>query len=210
MWECNYTVNINIQANYWMAESAGLSECHMPLFDLIDRMIPNGEKTAKNLYGCDGFVSHHTTNLWGDTSVEGNSFPSSVWPMGGTWLILHMWDHYLYTQDKEFLRNRAFPAMKKNAIFFSQYLELSEEGYYVTGPSLSPENPFYVNDGCFARHCMGPESDNQLLRALFKSLLKAYGFYFTQFQKPIPFLPVQIIWKVVSQPVHQVLFCQVV
>ena len=174
MWECNYTVNINIQSNYWMAETAGLSECHMPLFDLIDRMIPNGERTAKKLYGCDGFVSHHTTNLWGDTSVEGNSFPSSVWPMGGTWLILHMWDHYLYTQDKEFLRDRAFPAMKKNAIFFSQYLELSEEGYYVTGPSLSPENPFYVNDGCFGRHCMGPESDNQLLRALFKSLLKAY------------------------------------
>ena len=173
VWECNYTLNINTQANYWIAESAGLPECHMPLFDLIDRMIPNGEKTAKNLYGCDGFVAHHTTNIWGDTSIEGISFPSSVWPMGGTWLILHMWDHYLYTQDKEFLRDRAFPAMKKNAIFFSQYLELSEEGYYVTGPSLSPENPYYVN-GTLARHCMGPESDNQLLIALFKSLIKAY------------------------------------
>ena len=173
MWECNYTVNINIQSNYWIAESAGLPECHMPLFDLIDRMVPNGEKTARDLYGCDGFVSHHTTNLWGDTSVEGNSFPSSVWPMGGAWLTLHMWDHYLYTQDKEFLRDRAFPVMKKNAVFFSQYLDLGDDGYYKTGPSLSPENP-YKKNGFLARHCMAPEIDNQIIRALLMSLLKAY------------------------------------
>lgn len=174
MWECNYTVNINLQSNYWIAESAGLPECHMPLFDLIERMVPNGERTAKKLYGCDGFVSHHTTNLWGDTSVEGNSFPSSVWPMGGAWLTLHMWEHYLYTQDREFLEKRAFPVMKKNAIFFSQYLDLDEDGYYKTGPSISPENPYFVKDGYIARHCMGPEIDNQIIRALLMSLIKAY------------------------------------
>lgn len=175
-WECNYTVNINLQCNYWIAESAGLSECHMPLFDLIERMVPNGEKTAKKVYGCDGFVAHHTTNLWGDTSIEGNSFPSSVWPMGGTWLILHMWDHYLYTGDKEFLRKRAFPVMKKNAIFLSQYLFPDSEGYYITGPSLSPENPYKAatEKGYVAKHCNGPEIDNQLTRALLKSLLSAY------------------------------------
>ncbi|MBE6644795.1 MAG: glycoside hydrolase family 95 protein [Ruminococcaceae bacterium] len=174
MWECNYTVNINLESNYWIAESAGLPECHMPLFDLIDRMVPNGERTAKKLYGCDGFVSHHTTNLWGDTSVEGNSFPSSVWPMGGAWLTLHMWDHYLYTQDREFLEKKAFPVMKKNAVFFSQYLFEDDDGYFKSGPTISPENPYYVKGGYLARHCIGSEIDNQIIRALLMSLLKAY------------------------------------
>jgi alpha-L-fucosidase 2 len=175
-WECNYTLNINLECNYWIAESAGLPECHMPLFDLIDRMVPNGEKTAKKVYGCDGFVCHHTTNLWGDTSIEGNSFPSSVWPMGGAWLTLHMWDHYLYTGDVDFLRNRAFPIMKKNAIFFSQYLFEDKDGYYITGPSLSPENPYKskTQNGYVAKHANGPEIDNQIIRAVLKSLLSAY------------------------------------
>lgn len=173
-WECNYTVNINTEANYWIAESTGLSDCHLPLFDLIDRMVPNGERTAKTVYGCEGFVSHHTTNLWGDTSIEGNSFPSSVWPMGGAWLALHLWEHYAYTQDKEFLEKRAFPVLKKAARFFCQYLDKSDDGYYMTGPSLSPENPYWANDNYVGRHCMAPEIDNQILRALFRSVLNSY------------------------------------
>lgn len=173
-WECNYTVNINTEANYWIAENTGLSECHLPLFDLIHRMVPNGERTARTVYGCDGFVSHHTTNLWGDTSIEGNSFPSSVWPMGGAWLSLHLWEHYAYTQDKDFLEKSAFPVLKKAARFFSQYLDRSEDGYYITGPSLSPENPYWANDNYVGRHCMAPEIDNQILRALLRSVLRSY------------------------------------
>lgn len=173
-WECNYTLNINTECNYWIAEKTGLSECHMPLFDLIERMVPNGEKTAKNVYGCNGFVGHHTTNLWGDTSIEGVSFPSSVWPMGGAWLSLHMWEHYLYTKDREFLKKRAFPVLKKAALFFSEYLDKSEDGYYITGPSLSPENRFFMENGYIGRHCMAPEMDNQIVRALMKSVLSAY------------------------------------
>ena len=96
--------------------------------------------------------------------------------MGGTWLILHMWDHYLYTGDVEFLRNRAFPIMKKNATFLSQYMFKDKDGYYITGPSLSPENPYKAvkEKGYIAKHANGPEIDNQLARALLKSLLSAY------------------------------------
>lgn len=173
-WECNYTLNINTQMNYWIAESTGLSDCHEPLFRLIERMIPNGEKTAKEIYGCDGFVCHHTSNIWGDTAIEGTSFPSSVWPMGGAWLILHMWDHYLFTGDTDFLSNRAFPVMKKAALFYTQYMTLDEDGYYITGPSLSPENVFISDDGQYGRECMGPEIDCQIVRALFRSLIRAY------------------------------------
>lgn len=174
-WECNYTININTEMNYWIAEKTGLSDCHEPLFDLIDRMVVNGGQTANELYNCEGFVAHHATDIWGDTAVEGMSFPSSVWPMGGAWFSLHMWDHYLYTQDMNFLKTKAFPVMQKSALFFTQYLAQDEDGYYVTGPSLSPENKYVTEDGTIGRHCMGPEIDNQILRALFSSLMRAYN-----------------------------------
>jgi len=173
-WECNYTININLQINYWIAEIAGLSECHEPFFDLLERMVPNGERTARTMYGCDGFMAHHCTNLWGDTAIEGNSFPSSVWPVGGAWLCKHLWDRYLYTQDKEFLEKRAFPILKKAALFFSQYLDEAEDGCLVTGPSLSPENVYITDKGREGRHCMAPEMDNQIVRCLFRAVLGAY------------------------------------
>ncbi len=172
-WECNYTININTQMNYWIAETTGLSECHEPLFDLIERMVPNGERTAQCLYGCDGFVAHHATNLWGDTAMESNWCAAFAWPMGGAWLSLHLWEHYLYTGDKEFLADRAFPVLKKAAQFFSGYLVIGEDGYYETGPSSSPENAYRTADGVQARICMAPEMDNQIVRALFHALLRA-------------------------------------
>lgn len=173
-WECNYTLNINTEMNYWIAESTMLSECHEPLFSLIERMAKNGEITAKEIYGCEGFVGHHATNLWGDTAIQGISFPSSVWPMGGAWLCKHLWEHYLYTLDKEFLKKRAFPIMKRAALFFTQYLMQDEDGFYISGPSLSPENCFYTEDGTISKHCMAPEMDNQIMRSLFHSVLRSY------------------------------------
>ncbi|MBO5070259.1 MAG: glycoside hydrolase family 95 protein [Roseburia sp.] len=173
-WDCNYTININTEMNYWIAESTGLSECHEPLFVLLERMVPNGEKTAEHLYGCEGFVAHHATTLWGDTAGNGFSFPSSVWPMGGAWLSLHMWDRYLYTGDQVFLKERAFPILKKAAHFFTQYLTLAEDGCYVSGPSLSPENVYITEDGSEGKECMAPEMDNQILRALFRTVIHAY------------------------------------
>jgi len=123
--------------------------------------------------GAEGFVCHHASNLWGDTAIEGISFPSSVWPMGGAWLCKHLWDHYLYTQDKEFLKKRAFPIMKRAAVFFTQYLMEDDEGYYISGPSLSPENWFYTQQGTLAKHCMAPEMDNQIMRSLFHSVIRS-------------------------------------
>lgn len=174
MWECNYTININTQMNYWIAESTQLSDCHEPLFELIERMVPNGERAAKELYNCDGFVAHHATNVWGDASINGIVFPSSIWPVGGAWLIKHMWEHYLYTGDKEFLEKRAFPIMKKQALFYTQYMTKGEDGFYESGPSLSPENCYITENGDRGKHCMGPEMDHQIIRSLFRSLISTY------------------------------------
>ncbi len=173
-WDCNYTININTEMNYWIAELAQLSDCHEPLFDFLERMVPKGEKVAKDVYGCDGFVAHHASNLWGDCAINGNSFPSSIWPVGGAWLIKHMWEHYLHTGDKQFLKKRAFPIMKKAALFFTQYMTEAEDGYFETGPSLSPENPYIAPNGRKGMHCMAPEMDNQIVRSLFRSVVKTY------------------------------------
>lgn len=172
-WDCNYTININLEMNYWIAEIAQLSDCHKPLFDLVERMVPNGERVAKEVYGCDGFVAHHATNIWGDAAIEGVSYPSSLWPVGGAWLIKHMWEHYLHTRDKEFLEKRALPVMKKAATFFMQYMEEAEDGYFESGPSLSPENLYVTDEGQKGMHCMAPEMDNQIIRSLFRSVIKA-------------------------------------
>lgn len=173
-WDCNYTININTEMNYWIAEAANLSDCHEPLFALIERMVPNGERTAKTMYNCEGFVAHHATDIWGDTAIEGTSFPSSVWPMGGAWLALHMWDHFEYTQDLDFLQSRALPVLSKAAVFYTQYMVKDDDGYYITGPSVSPENVYIMPDGSIGRECMGPEMDCQIVRALFRAVIKAY------------------------------------
>lgn len=173
-WDCNYTININTEMNYWMAESSNLSECHFPLFELLERMVPNGERTARIVYNCDGFVAHHATDIHGDTAIEGISFPSSVWPMGGAWLALHMWNHYRYTLDTEFLKKKAFPVLLKSARFFREYMVNDEDGYYITGPSLSPENVYIMPDKSRGRECMGPEMDCQIVRALLGAVLNGY------------------------------------
>lgn len=139
-------------------------------------MVPKGEKIAKDVYGCDGFVAHHASNLWGDCAINGNSFPSSIWPMGGAWLIKHMWEHYLHTGDKEFLKKRAFPIMKKAALFFTQYMTEAEDGYFESGTSLSPENPYIAPNGRKGMHCMVPEMDNQIIRSLLGLLSKHTKF----------------------------------
>ncbi|MBW7461612.1 glycoside hydrolase family 95 protein, partial [Paenibacillus sepulcri] len=106
-WESKYTININTEMNYWPAESCNLSECHEPLFDLIERMRPNGRRTASEIYGCGGFVAHHNTDMWGSTQIEGNHMPASVWPMGAAWLSLHLWEHFRFGMDEAFLREKA-------------------------------------------------------------------------------------------------------
>ncbi|WNQ12780.1 glycoside hydrolase family 95 protein [Paenibacillus aurantius] len=172
-WESKYTININTEMNYWPAEVCNLSECHEPLFDLIERMRPSGRQTAKALYGCEGFVAHHNTNLWGETRVEGILVTSSIWPMGAAWLSLHLWERYRYGLDEEFLREKAYPVMKEAAQFLLSYMVTDERGRLLTGPSISPENKFLLPDGTPGTLCMGPAMDSQIAYALFTACLEA-------------------------------------
>lgn len=170
-WDSKYTININTQMNYWPAEVCNLSECHMPLFDLIKRMVPNGQKTARTMYNCRGFVAHHNTDMWGDTAVQDHWIPSSYWVMGAAWLCTHQWMHYEYTQDKEFLKE-AFPIMREATLFFLDFL-IMDKGYLKTCPSVSPENTYILPSGVQGAATVGATMDNQILRDLFKQCLKA-------------------------------------
>lgn len=172
-WESKYTINVNIQMNYWPAEVFGLPECHEPLFDLINRMLPNGQATAKEMYDCEGFVAHHNTNLWGETRPEGILMTCTVWPMGAAWLCLHLWEHYRYGLDREFLMGQAYPVMKEAARFLLDYMTEDEDGNLVTGPSVSPENRFHLPNGGKGSICMGPSMDSQIALSLFRACVAA-------------------------------------
>lgn len=148
----------------------------MPLFDLIDRLVINGRQTAKELYGCRGFCAHHNTNLWANTDPEGIMDASPFWPMGGAWLSLHMFEHYLYTGDVNFLKQRALPVMREALLFFEDYLYELEDGTLVTGPSVSPENTYISKIGQKGALCMGPAMDIQILRQLCNSYLMGCNF----------------------------------
>lgn len=171
-WDSKYTININTEMNYWHVESCNLSECHMPLFDLLEKVRENGRRTAREMYGCRGFVAHHNTDIHGDTAPQDIWYPGTYWTLGGAWLSTHLWMHYQYTQDQEFLK-RAFPIMAEAALFFVDCL--TEEGdYLVTNPSVSPENSYRLPNGEMGACCVGATMDNQILRELFDSCISAW------------------------------------
>lgn len=170
-WDSKYTININTEMNYWLAESANLSECHMPLLEQIKKMLPKGQRAARELYGCRGFVAHHNTDIYGDCCVQDYWNPGSYWVMGAAWLCTHQWTHYLYTRDEQFLRE-AFPVMREAAQFFLDYL-VEHEGYLVTCPSVSPENTFLLPNGHSGANTYGVTMDNQILTDLFDQCSRA-------------------------------------
>jgi len=163
-WESKWTLNINCEMNYWPAEVANLSECTGPLFDMIDDLVISGGRAAREQYGAGGWVVHHNTDLWrGAAPINGID---GVWPTGGAWLCYHLWEHYLFTGDREFL-GRAYPALKSASQFFVEYLVKDPEtNWLVTAPSFSPEQ---------GESCYGPTMDNQLIRALMNSTIAAAG-----------------------------------
>lgn len=171
-WGSKFTININTEMNYWLAESCNLSECHLPLFDLIDRMRVNGRHTAKVMYGCRGFVAHHNTDIWGDTAPQDVYMPATIWPMGAAWLCLHIWEHYEFTGDMEFLKNN-YETMKEAAMFFVDYLIEDRNGNLVTCPSVSPENTYVLENGEKGTVCIGPSMDSQIIYSLFTGCIKA-------------------------------------
>lgn len=175
IWGSRYTVNVNTQMNYWCAESCNLPECHLPLFDLAERICENGRITAKEMYGVTkGFVCHHNTDIWGDTAPADLWMPATVWPMGGAWLALHIFEHYEYTLDRDFLEEK-YHILKEAAEFFVQYLTEDGKGRLVTCPSVSPENTYLTDKGVKGSLCIGPSMDSQIITVLFGSVIKAAG-----------------------------------
>lgn len=169
-WGSNYTININTQMNYWPAEVCALPECHEPLFKLVERMVPRGQKAARDMYGCGGFVAHHNTDLWGDCAPSGIHVNSAMWNMGGAWLSLHFYEHYLYTLDEDFLRNRALPILAENVKFFADYL-FEHDGRLITGPSISPENSYLLN-GQPSAISLAPTMDIQIVREILRAYIR--------------------------------------
>jgi alpha-L-fucosidase 2 len=157
--------------NYWPVETCNLSELHEPLFDLIEKGREDGRRVAKFYYGAGGFVLHHNTDLWGDAvPIDGAQF--GIWPMGAAWLSLHLAEHYDFTRDRKFLGERAYPIMKEAAQFFLDYLVSDGKGHLVTGPSLSPENPYRLPSGERATLTMGPTMDTEILQEFFGRLIQ--------------------------------------
>jgi alpha-L-fucosidase 2 len=171
-WDSKYTININTEMNYWPAEVCNLSELHEPLFDLIENAREDGRRVARDLYGARGFVIHHNTDIWGD-AVPIDGVGSGIWPMGGAWLSLHLWEHYDFTRDRQFLAQRAYPVMKEAAEFLLSYLVDDGQGHLLTGPSISPENRYQAADGQIAKLCMAPTMDLEITRALFDRVIEA-------------------------------------
>ena len=172
-WNADYHININMQMNYWVAEVCNLSECHQPFFDFVERLVPSGKKTAKELYGCRGFVAHHTTDPWLWTVPIGKA-KYGMWPFGGAWSTQHFMQHYRFTQDKEFLKTRALPIIKESAVFFLDYLvEDPKTKKLVAGPASSPENSFVTNDGKSATVDMGAAMSQEIVWDTFTNYLEA-------------------------------------
>ena len=171
-WNGDYHLDINVQMNYWLAESTNLSECHLPLTGLIEALVDPGQRTAKEYYNAPGWVAHVITNPWAFTAPgESASWGSTC--TGSGWLCEHLWEHWLYSNDRNYLK-RIYPILKgASECFMSMLLEEPKHGWLVTGPSNSPENAFRLPDGGVAHTCLGPTIDEQILRELFANTAAA-------------------------------------
>jgi alpha-L-fucosidase 2 len=172
-WGSKYTINVNTEMNYWPAEVTNLSECHMPLFDMIKDLAENGAKTAKTYYNAGGWVAHHNTDLWrGTAPVDAARY--GMWPVGGSWLCRHIWEHYLYTGDVDFLREY-YPIMKGSAQFLLDIMTTEPKHNWLVIPfSMSPEQGYFVREG--AEECfLSPSTtmDIGIIRDLFPHCIEA-------------------------------------
>jgi alpha-L-fucosidase 2 len=172
-WHSDYTININTEMNYWPAEVCNLSECHEPLFGLLEDLSDTGRRTARILYGARGWTAHHNVDIWRTSTPTGGDASWAFWPMGGVWLTSHLWEHYLFTRDRQFLSERAYPIMKEAALFCLDWLVEGPDGYLVTAPSTSPENKFLTEDGEARSISMASTMDMTLIRELFDRCIEA-------------------------------------
>ncbi|MFS0860477.1 MULTISPECIES: glycosyl hydrolase family 95 catalytic domain-containing protein [Paenibacillus] len=172
-WHSDYTININTEMNYWPAEVCNLSECHEPLFGLLEDLSDTGRRTARILYGARGWTAHHNVDIWRTSTPTGGDASWAFWPMGGVWLTSHLWEHYLFTRDQQFLAERAYPIMKEAALFCLDWLVEGPDGYLVTAPSTSPENKFLTEEGEARSISMASTMDMTLIRELFDRCIEA-------------------------------------
>ncbi|QNK64699.1 glycoside hydrolase family 95 protein [Pedobacter sp. PAMC26386] len=176
-WSSNYTTNINAEMNYWGVETANLPEMHRPLLDFIGRLAKTGAVTAKNYYGARGWVLHHNSDIWAMTNPVGDFGKGSPswanWPMGGNWMSTHLWEHYAFTQDKEYLKEQAYPLMKGAVQFCLDFLVADKKGNLITAPSTSPENYYVTPTGYTGALLYGGTADLAIIRELFNDYVKA-------------------------------------
>ncbi len=175
-WSCDYHTNINLQANYWAAETVNLSECHLPLFDYMNKyLLESGKKTAEVCYGARGCVVHHLSDIYGYTAPADGLW--GLWPHGASWLTLHMWEHYLFTKDENFLREEAYEFIHEAALFFLDTLTPNKDGRLMYAPSTSPENHYLVKDengnvaNCYLT--MSSTMDIEIITTLFTVYLES-------------------------------------
>jgi alpha-L-fucosidase 2 len=176
-WSSNFTININTQMNYWPAETANLGDLHEPLLAFVEQLAVNGRKTTSVNYGARGWTAHHNSDLWRQTGPVGNFGEGdpvwAFWPMAGAWLSQHLYEHFLFGGDVEYLRSRAYPVMKGAAEFCLDWLIEDGRGHLVTSPSTSPEHKFLTDDGQQAAVSMASTMDMALIRDLFVNVIDA-------------------------------------
>ncbi len=173
-WNADYHLNINLQMNYWPANVTNLDELNQPLFDYVDKLVENGQVTARKNFGCRGAFLPHATDLWAPTWLRA---PTAYWGCSlgaGGWMMQHYWQHFLFTGDKQFLEDTALPAMEQVALFYSDWLiEDPRDGSLISAPSTSPENRFYDKDGQPVATCLGSAMDQQVIAEVFDNYLDA-------------------------------------
>jgi alpha-L-fucosidase 2 len=163
-WDSKYTVNINTEMNYWPVEELNIGECHEALFKMLKEVVPGGEIVAREHYNARGWVLHHNTDLWRGAAPI-NASNHGIWVSGSGWLAQHFWEHFLYTRDKDFLSEEAWPVMKGAAMFYADFLVKDPKtGWLVSAPSNSPENGGLVS---------GPTMDHEIIKSLFKECIEA-------------------------------------
>ncbi|KAA0993454.1 glycoside hydrolase family 95 protein [Dyadobacter aurulentus] len=172
-WSSNFTTNINTQMNYWMVETANLSELHTPLLDFVSQLEVTGTEAAKNFYKAKGWTLHHNTDIWATTDPVSGSPSWANWPMGGAWLCQHLWEHYQFTGDQEFLTKTAYPLMKSAALFCLDWLIEDKNGKLITSPATTPENIFIDEKGYKGSVSVATTMDMAIIWDLFTNLIEA-------------------------------------
>ncbi|XP_052878983.1 alpha-L-fucosidase 2-like [Gossypium arboreum] len=172
-WDSAPHLNINLEMNYWPSLPCNLSECQEPLFDFLSSLSVNGRKTAEVNYETSGWVVHHKSDIWAKSSADAGDVDWALWPMGGAWLCVHLWEHYTYTMDIDFLKDKAYPLLKGCGLFLLDWLIEGKGGYLETNPSTSPEHDFIAPDGNRASVSYSSTMDMAIIKEVFSVIVSA-------------------------------------